>query len=112
MVFKKIKKKKVKEIEEEPKKAAEPSDLEKAEQKLKDAEEKVSELKGEKAETEEEPKETKQAEAKREFIVVNELPTQQARIAVGDDKKEYELVTRDEALTEILQTMRELKEEE
>jgi len=46
----------------------------------------------------------------RKIAVVSELPNVPTRIAVGDDKEEYELITRDEALTEILQTTRELKE--
>lgn len=43
----------------------------------------------------------------RDFIVVSELPQVQTRIAQGNDNKEYDMITVDEALTEILKNSRE-----
>lgn len=56
---------------------------------------------------EEKKKEEKKVE--QEIAVVNELPQQQVRIGIGEDGKEYNLMTRDEALTEILKTVKKLE---
>ncbi|HED06276.1 MAG TPA: hypothetical protein ENI61_06305 [Ignavibacteria bacterium] len=46
----------------------------------------------------------------KDFIVVSELPQVQTRVAQGNDEKEYDIITRDEALTEILKNSREITE--
>ena len=54
--------------------------------------------------TDEKPKKKEEPE----ILVVNELPTQPIRKVEGDDGKEYELITRDEAIKEILSKVKEL----
>ncbi len=51
------------------------------------------------------------AEKKEEtaLLVVDELPKLPTRVVVGEDGKRYDLLTRDEALLEILETVRVLK---
>lgn len=41
-------------------------------------------------------------------LVVKEIPTEPVRTAVGKDEKEYDFVTIEEALTEILANQREI----
>lgn len=55
-----------------------------------------------------EEKEDNKKEIKKEILVVQQLPTQQVTTTKYGDK-EYDLITADEALTEILKTVRELK---
>lgn len=57
---------------------------------------------------EEKKKEVVKKETK--TIVVNELPTQQLREAVDESNNKVELITVNEALTEILEICRDLKE--
>jgi len=45
------------------------------------------------------------------LLVVTELPTQQVREVIGDDKKNYEMLTVNEALTEMLTILRKIDEE-
>lgn len=52
---------------------------------------------------------TKKEEAKIKDLVVPQLPTQEYRTFLDEDGKEVRLVTHDEALTEILETVRALK---
>lgn len=55
-----------------------------------------------------EDKEDEEKESEKEILVVQQLPTQQVTTAkVGD--KDYDLVTAEDALTEILKIVRELK---
>lgn len=60
--------------------------------------------------SEEEVKEIKEAVEDKELrpLVVAQLPTQEVRTTATDDTK-YELIKFDEALTEILQNVREIK---
>ena len=44
-----------------------------------------------------------------ETVVVKEFPTQKVNRGVGDDGKEYQLITVEEALTEILNRVREIE---
>ena len=46
---------------------------------------------------------------KEEIFVVDSLPKNQVREGLSEDGKKFQFVTRDEALTEILKTIRELK---
>ena len=55
------------------------------------------------------PKPPKEEKKEESIIVVNELPQQAVRVAVDDKGKEHTLLTRDEALTEILITTRKLQ---
>lgn len=55
------------------------------------------------------PKEENKEETKKSVLVVNNLPTQVIRSGRDDDGKEYDLMTIEEALTEILQSVREIK---
>lgn len=48
----------------------------------------------------EEKEETKETEP--EFLVVRDVPTQPVRVFVDEKKKEYSILTIEEALTEIL----------
>ena len=48
-------------------------------------------------------------ELKIETIVVEQIPQVPQRDVMGEDKKQYSLITRDEALTEILSIVKELK---
>jgi hypothetical protein len=57
---------------------------------------------------EDKPKGKKEEKGSKTLVVEN-LPTQQINKAIGDDGNEYDLITRDEALTEILETVRSLK---
>jgi hypothetical protein len=41
-------------------------------------------------------------------LVVKDLPTEQVRSAVGKDERNYDFVTIEEALTEILSSQREI----
>lgn len=45
----------------------------------------------------------------RDFLVVSQLPTQQIRVAMGEDQKEYNVITVDEALTEMLRILRKVE---
>lgn len=56
--------------------------------------------------TEEEKKKSVKEKA---TLVVTQLPTEQVRNALGNDGKEYELVTIEEAITEILEKVRKLE---
>lgn len=56
-----------------------------------------------------EDKKKEKEEAKRDFLVVVELPKQQVASATLADGKEYDLIPVEEALTEMLKTIRELK---
>lgn len=47
---------------------------------------------------------------KNKIAVVSELPTTTVRVLQDEKEQKYDLVTVDEALTEILTTIRELKE--
>jgi len=46
----------------------------------------------------------------KDFIVVSELPQVQTRIAISDDNKEINLITINEAITELLKNSRETNE--
>lgn len=52
---------------------------------------------------------TEKKEEVRKIAVVSELPKQSVKVVETEDGKKYDLVTQDEALTEILETTRELK---
>jgi len=43
------------------------------------------------------------------LLVVTELPTQKVNKAIGEDGNEYTLVTANEALKEILESVRDIK---
>jgi len=45
----------------------------------------------------------------RDFLVVTQLPTQQMRVAIGEDDKEYSILTVEEALTEMLRILRKVE---
>ena len=53
--------------------------------------------------------ETKEEKIKKSVLVVSELPTQQVRNAVDKDGNEYDVLTTEEALTEILSLVRQIK---
>ena len=55
------------------------------------------------------PEEKEVKEEAPELLVVRELPTTQVRNAEGDNGKRYDLVTIEEAVTEILKLAREIK---
>lgn len=62
-------------------------------------------------EDEEEEEKEKKKERKKlnpKFIVVPELPNQPVNRIIGEDGKEYLLITRDEAIAEILEKVRKL----
>jgi hypothetical protein len=61
------------------------------------------------AEKKEAVREEVKAEVKRDFIVVNELPTQPVKNVIGEDGVQYEILTSNDALKEILESVRELK---
>ncbi len=48
-------------------------------------------------------------EKKNDFIVVNELPSIQTRNATTQEGSEYDLITTNEAIKEILEIARELR---
>lgn len=72
-------------------------------EKIKDNKEKLAEIK------EIEKPEVSHLSTPTEFIVVEEYPKQPVNEIEGTDGKRYSLITRDEALTEILNTVRQLK---
>jgi hypothetical protein len=49
-------------------------------------------------------------EKERDWVVVPELPQVPTRTVEGSDGKEYDLITLTEAVKEILETVREIKE--
>jgi hypothetical protein len=48
--------------------------------------------------------------AEKDFVVLGELPQVPTRVVQDHEGKEYEVLTTSEALKEILQTIREVKE--
>lgn len=66
-------------------------------------------MKEEKENQEEKEVETKETKQTVIPLVLNELPTEPTRRVFDQEGKEYQVVTRDEALTEILQAVREIK---
>ena len=54
-------------------------------------------------------KELKEKKSEKSLVVVEQLPTQQLRVVTTEDGDEYECLTRDEALTEILKIVRKLE---
>lgn len=48
-------------------------------------------------------------EVEEKVIILNELPTVQTRKVTDNEGNEYNVLTRDEALTEILESVREMK---
>ena len=55
------------------------------------------------------PKEETKEEIKKPVLVVKDLPKQPVRFGLDAEGKEYEFITIDEALTEILAAVREIK---
>ena len=53
--------------------------------------------------------EIKEEKTKKSILVVSELPTQQIRNAIDKDGNEYDVLTIEEALTEILNLVRQIK---
>ena len=53
--------------------------------------------------------EIKEEKTKKGILVVSELPTQQIRTLVDKDANEYEVLTIEEALTELLTHVRQIK---
>jgi hypothetical protein len=61
--------------------------------------------------SEEEIKKVKKEEAKVvKIIVATQIPTEEVRAFVGSDGNNYNVISNDEALTEILETVRLLKQ--
>lgn len=102
------------------KKKKEPEIEEEAEEELPEVEEVEEEEELEEDEIEEEEKEVKKKlkslkkkpQVKQQLIVVNELPTQAIRSYVDEAGNQNNLMTRDEALSYIVATLKELKEED
>lgn len=55
-----------------------------------------------------ETKEKKTEEVKKRFLVVSKLPEQEVRVVLDEHKEEVELITMEEALTEILENTRKI----
>ena len=55
------------------------------------------------------PKEEIKEDNKKGILVVSELPTQQVRSGLDKDGNEYDLITIEEALTELLTHVRQIK---
>lgn len=53
--------------------------------------------------------EKKEAERQNKSLVVNELPVETIRDYIDNDGNEFKLITIQEALTEILEAIREIK---
>ena len=53
--------------------------------------------------------ETKEEKNKKGVLVVSELPTQQLRSLVDKEGTEYDVLTIDEALTELVNNIRQIK---
>jgi hypothetical protein len=73
-------------------------------QPIKEPEEQEEELKPLVKESQREERETKESLT----LVVKDLPTEQVRTAIGKDERNYDFVTIEEALTEILANQREI----
>ena len=55
------------------------------------------------------PKEKKQEKQENDFLIVPELPQTPVRVIEGEEGKKYDLITTQEALKEILESVREIK---